>query len=155
MVSLMIKKNVLSKFSNSMRISGFDEAYRFEIIKGALDLYSKCDEETAMSNRVICRNKEQIEAKKKEQLGKFSNTWFLEGTTTNVINVPCTPGGRLASEMSKSLLSYLGPDKGSTDIIESAGKSISGGLAKSDPFGSKSCPFCDSCIIGEGYDCLQ
>ena len=33
------KAEVLSKFSNSMRISGYDAAYRFEVIKGALKIH--------------------------------------------------------------------------------------------------------------------
>ena len=113
------------------------------------------NEEVKEGKRVKYRNKEEIEETKKKRTGKFSNTWFLTGSNTVVLNVPCTPGGALVNKMKEALKTHRGPDGGTTMVVESAGARVSSGLVRNDPFKDKSCPFPKRCMTKEEDDCTN
>ena len=149
------KAKILSKFMFSMKISGYDTKYRLEILKAALNIEEKEEEEILKGTRVRYRTRKEIEEMKSAKPGNSSNTWFLTGTNTTVCNVPCTPGSKLAASMKCNIGSLKAPDKGTTKIVELAGKTISTGLSVPDPFKSNDCPFPKKCQAGCDVDCTQ
>ena len=143
------KNEVMSKFMHTLLISGYDGQYRLSILKAVLDRFDQCEEDIKAGTRTRFRNRNQIMSDKSKKSGKFSNTWFLTGDKTVVLNVPITPGGNLASRMSKAVGDLRGPDKGTTKVVESSGQLITAGLSRGDPFKVKQCPFPDKCFTKE------
>ena len=86
------KTAILSKFMNSLRISGYYAPYRFQILKGLLNRVKQIEDEVKSGSRDRYRSREAILLQKKQSVGNFTNTWFLKGDITNVLKVPCTPG---------------------------------------------------------------
>ena len=95
----------------------------------------------------------EIDNVKSEKGCRYGNTWFLTGTHTVVCNVPCTPGGLLAKQVKNKLEGIKGPDGGTVKIVETAGKSVTSGLTRPDPFRSLECAFRDKCFTNDEQDC--
>ena len=85
------------------------------------------------------RDREGIMATKQEKGGNSAASWFLKGDTRQVLNAPSTPGSKLARQVQSKLKGFVGPDRGVTKVVERAGKRITIGLQKDDPF-----PGCNS-----------
>ena len=147
------RDRVLSEFMAAMKWSGYDATYRLSIITGVLEIKAKQDTEVAAGTRCPNRNKEEIREAKLAKVGNFTNTWFMTGQNTGVLNVPCTPGGTLAANLSKTVGMMCGPDKGTTKVVEVAGDSIMKGLVRPDPFNTNECQFGTKCISDEKTNC--
>ena len=95
----------------------------------------------AKGDRVLYRNRAEIEAAKLGRVGNYSNTWFLRGTDTVTFKVQATPGGNLATMVKKGVRNMKCPDGGTVKIVEMGGLPISSGLAKGVPLATKKCLF--------------
>ena len=56
------KNQILSQYMSTLRISGYDELYRFQILNGILCRIKQIEEDIAQGNRVRYRSKDIIEA---------------------------------------------------------------------------------------------
>ena len=146
---------IMSEFMNAMRVSGYDDYYRLDVLKSVMEISKKQDLEVQEGTRVRNRTRGQIKEAKDKKEGRYANTWFMSGTHTAVLNVPSTPGGKLAAKLSDSLRGQKGPDGGTTKVVESGGSSISRGLTISDPFKSNECPFNIKCCSSSNTDCTS
>ena len=91
----------LNDFSRRMRASGYDEKYRFEIIKSGVEGFEKMVEEEKKGGRPINQRRtwNQDQRQKKKELQK--KNWFAKGGYHVPLFVPHTPGGELAKRMRK------------------------------------------------------
>ena len=96
------------------------------------------------------RDREGIMATKQEKGGNSAASWFLKGDTRQVLNVPSTPGSKLARQVQSKLKGFVGPDRGVTKVVERAGKRITIGLQKDDPFPKQGCMYDEECLMGPG-----
>ena len=112
------KSLILLKYMNTLRISGYDQLYRFQVLKGVLVRQNQIYEEIALGNRVRYRSQSEIEEQKRKNLGNFANTWFLNDEISGILKVPCTPDSKLLSIVRQQSGGSKGPDGGSTKFVE-------------------------------------
>ena len=150
------KAKHLSEFSNTMRISGYSENYRFDILKGAVKRHREMLDLAQKGEITLYRNREEIMVTKKEKGGSSPNTWYLKGNKTTTLTVAATPGGVLKQQMTHALKGVLAPDKGETMVVERGGKPLLSGLKKKDPFSKEGCKYDDrKCIVDNKVDCTS
>ena len=121
-----------------------------DILKGILEREKQIESDIKEGKRIRYRNREEIEAMKSNKSGTSSNTWFLQGSHTSVLNVPSTPGGALASKLRKAIGRHKAPDGGTTKIVESGGSKLTAGMTAAK---STSCPYPDKCSADGQLDC--
>ena len=68
MVSDEDRSMILSKYMNTLRISGYDQVYRFQILKGVLIRQEQMSQEITLGNRVRYRSQKEIEKQKREKI---------------------------------------------------------------------------------------
>ena len=150
-----IKAQHLSKFSNMMKISGYDSSFRFDIINGAIKRHREFLDKAGRGEIKFYRNRSEIKESKLIKGGNSASSWHLKGETTSTMNVAATPGGALKSKISEALRDVKGPDGGKTQIIERGGKPIFAGIEKRDPFQKQGCAYGEQCFVDEGTNCAQ
>ena len=67
------KKDTLSRFMNTLRISGYDNKYRFQLLKGILDRKKQIDTEIQAGTRVRYRSRIQIQSNQIKSLTYLEN----------------------------------------------------------------------------------
>ena len=67
------------KFRNSLRISGYDQKFRYELLQGIQAREAQIEQKINSGDRVRYRCREQILEQKAKSLRKYPNTWFLRG----------------------------------------------------------------------------
>ena len=143
----------MSEFSNTMRISGYSETYRFDILKGAVIKHRQMLEQASEGEITLYRNKEEIKSSKRERGGSSPNTWYLKGNKTTTLTVAATRGGILKQKMTQSLKGVIAPDNGETMVVERGGKPLLSGLKKKDPFSKEGCKYGDrQCLVDNKVD---
>ena len=140
---------------NCMRISGYDQKYRIEMLNGILKLKKENEIKIEKGERYRYRTGAQIKEQKKSKSGGYVDTWYLKEGYTNTLLVQSTIDSELKKLMFKNIGSRIGPDGGRVKIIEKAGKSIMGGLRKSDPYYNGECPYKIKCCAMDGVDCTK
>ena len=136
-----------------MRISGYDESYRYQAIKGILNANKQFVDEVKKGTKLLYRTGAMIREQKATRQGQYSNTWFLKGNVTNTIQIQSTPNSILKDRIQKHLNSITGPDGGQTKVIEKGGKSILAGLNSSKK--SNICPYNNKCMVTKENDCTN
>ena len=89
------RKFILSKFMNSLRISGYDQVYRYHTLRGILNLEQKHEKDNKQGIRIRYRSRIDILIAKQNKIGKFPATWFLRGSNQNTLKVQATPDSNL------------------------------------------------------------
>ena len=145
---------VLGTFLNGMRISGYGQPIRQDILQGILA------RDRALRTGSRYRTRAEIMGQKAARDDKYLNTWFLRGTTTSVLKVQPTPGGLLAQHVRNKIGKLKAPDGGTTKVVEGAGRGIMAGLRQPDPGIKPGCQFggsgaLTSCLIDSKQTCWQ
>ena len=126
-----IKNDCMSRFMNSLRISGYDQKFRYELLKGIQAREAQIEQEINSGNRVRYRSREQILEQKAKSLGKYPNTWFLRGPIQNTLKVPGAPESRIVNTIREKFgKDRLGTEGGATKFVELGGKLTTSGLSK-------------------------
>ena len=147
----------LNDFSNRMRASGYDEKYRFEIIKSGVEGFDKMVEEENNGGRPINQrrtwNKDQRQKKKELQ----KKNWFAKGGYDVPLFVPHTPGGELAKRMRSAEAQNHQGRKIRFKIVEKGGVTLERMLRRSNPWSQENCgrAECFPCQGGEGGTCWR
>ena len=81
----------MSEYINVLRISGYDERYRYTLLKGILERRRQMNEKIEAGTWTRYRSRQQIILQKAKSLGKYANTWFLRGDTMNTLMIQLTP----------------------------------------------------------------
>ena len=122
------KNEVMSKYMNMLRVSGYDEKYRFQMLQCIINRQKEIEREIREGVRIRFRSREQIEEQKSNRLGKHPGTWFLRGAIQNTLKVQGTPGSGLARAMQSTLGNRICAEGGATKIVELGGRQITSGL---------------------------
>ena len=147
---------VMSKFSNSLRISGYDQSYRVSLLEGIFKLHAEQTEAVIDGKRKEFRNREEIVSQKANKLGKHTDTWFLRGKTQNTLKVQATPGSVLVNALQKSQKNPIGAEGGATKFVELGGNLVSHGLSNQVGFtGNKGCFYGQKCLVSKEQDCRK
>ena len=99
---------------NRLRISGYNESYRFQLLSGILNEWKNIQEKIDSGARIEFRSREQILEAKTQKVGKHPSTWFLRGRMQNTYKVQITPKSALVNTMSKVMKKRLGAEGNET-----------------------------------------
>jgi hypothetical protein len=142
----------LSEWGNMLRISGYDELYRYNILIGAITRYEeivKMEIDGSIEN--LYRNRSQVIRDTIKKGGKSAaSTWFMRGNVSCTLNTAPTPNSVLSDKLQVSLKSVVTSDGTKTKVIETGGVPVFLGLRKADPFRKEECMFGDPKCIVEG-----
>ena len=146
-----------SDFCRRMKASGYDQNYRFQVVKSGMMGFDKMLEEERRGGRPVNQLRtwdEDRRQKKKELQGK---NWYKRGGFDVPLFVPHTPRGELARRMKEKEEMN---NQGRTirfKIVEKSGVSLEQKLRKSNPWGGERCgrPNCFQCRTDEGGDCWR
>ena len=152
--SRMERQNELTKFANRMRVSGYNERFRHDMVKGVIERWDRVEQEVREGERVMYRNRKEIKDHKVQSGGRSSSTWFMKGGVSGTVSVPITKNSALKESLTREISSLKGPDDGTTKVIERGGENITAGLSNMNPNRLPGCTFSSSeCIVKEGQVC--
>ena len=126
-----------------MPVSGYKKGFIDQVIRGAVERYRQMVREDELGLNPLYRSRKQILAQKADKSGRSAASWFMKGTVRQVMNLPQTPGSKLAEEVRRQVGTFLGPDKGTTKVVERDGRPVTAGLQKDNPFPRSHCDFED------------
>ena len=143
----------MSRYSDMLRISGYNHQERYNFIKGAIARHNEMLEEVKNGSRSsMFRSRNEILSAREAKGGLSASTWFLGGEVEAVITCQVTPGGKLADMLRKSV--GTAKSGGRRLIQEEGGNPISLGLKQRDPFAPSTCRCGDmNCLARTGQDC--
>jgi hypothetical protein len=146
----------LNDFSQRMRASGYNEEYRFQVIKAGVEGFEKMREVAENGGRPVNRPRsweEDLRRNKKELQGK---NWFRQGGFDVPLFVPHTPRGELARLMKAKEAENNQGRKIRFKIIEKGGVTLEQKLRRSNPWAGGKCgrPDCFPCRGDKGGNCF-
>ena len=105
-----------------LRISGYSQEYRFNIIKGAIDRMKEVRAKVASGEWVSqYRDRPTIVSAKAARGGFSKGTWFLKNETTTTLTCAATPGSMLQERLKATLKAGVQADSGQTMVLEDGG----------------------------------
>ena len=153
-IDILEKNLILSRFMNSLRLSGYNHRFWFHLLDGILKMNNKIENAITNGTRIRFRSRQQIVDMKNQKLGKFAATWFLQGTNQNTLKVQGTPDSLLVNKIQNVLAARICAEGGSTKVVELGGKKITAGLSNPVRFtDNNGCPFYPKCNIDPELDC--
>ena len=133
------QSRILTEFMLKLKRSGYSEKFRENLILKAKAAYKKIVQNDFLGLKPMFRNSEEQETHKKNKLK--NRKWWNKGgkTFSNVLFVPATPGGVLASRMQKRIAELNPSSVNQLKVIEKGGVKLKNILVEKDPFGTKLC----------------
>ena len=121
----------MSKFAQTMLVSGYNDEERFNTIKGAIIRWEEMTEKVKNGEiESLNRSRSQIlETKVNKKV--WPNTWYLKGSIISTLSCVVTPKSKLKTMLSSAINNN--DDKYRVMIIEDGGLPITRGL-KNDNF---------------------
>ena len=147
----------LNRFSERMKASGYDERYRFQIIKSGVEGYEKMKQVEESGGRPINtpRSWEEDLRQKKKHIQKKG--WFRKGGYDVPLFVPHTPRGELAKKMRSKEAENNQGRRIRFKIVEKGGVTLEQKLRRSNPWSGEKCqrPNCFPCKSEKGGNCWR
>ena len=140
-----VRKHI-NKFMMKMQLSGYDQAFRCDVVRSAINAF-----ETMMENeeRGICpihRPKEWHKVERSKLKKRKKKDWYKQGGFDSVIFVPSTPNGEL-----KRMYHHAIRDSGlRIKVVERTGRTLKSELQRSNPFREGNCRRADCFICTSG-----
>ena len=134
-----------------LKRSGYSEKFREKLILKAKAAYKKIVHNDFLGLKPMYRNSEEQNNHRKNK-SKTKKWWNKGGKTySNVLFVPATPGGVLASRMQKRIAELNPSSVNQLKVIEKGGIKLKNILVEKDPFGKNLCqnPRCPVCYETE------
>ena len=80
-------RDIMSEYSNTLRISGYSERFRSNTINGVMERWKTVTKEVEDGKRVLHRSQEQIQEQKSRKDGRTPATWFLKGEFSTTLSL--------------------------------------------------------------------
>ena len=147
----------VEEYSKRMQFSGYQESFREEVVKSALDAYDKMIDKDQQGEEPMYRTRDWKKVERAKARRKKKSEWFkgAEGRNESVIFVPATPG----SELKKRYMETIKKAGVRVAVAEVPGCSVKSKVQKSDPFRSRECGDADKCMVcgngGRGGRCRR
>ena len=146
-----VKARILSEFCNKMKVSGYSEKFRLEIIQSAVRGFEKQCENADRGIKPLHRSRE-FQAEERWKKKKLTKTiWYRPDHAAGF--VPATPGGQLAKRIQDIVTKEASRLNLSAKIVESGGVSIKQQLVRTDLTGCfyTDCYLCESGTKGGSH----
>ena len=147
----------LNNFCSRMKASGYNQQYRFQVLKSGMEGYDKMLETERRGGRPVNRLRSWGEDERQKKKELQSKTWYRAGGFDVPLFVPHTPHGELARRMKeKEVLNNQGRNI-RFKIIEKSGVTLEQKLRRSNPWSGERCgrQNCFQCKTDEGGDCWR
>ena len=156
-----VQKKYLDKFMLKLKMSGYDQKFRMEILDSALKAFEKMKTDDEMGIKPMYRSRdwnfeERTRNKSMKKLGWW-NSKHSKIKYTSVLFVTPTPGGILVKDLKQREEEINKNSDERVKIVEKGGMKIKDMLETKNPFknkGSKcvqpTCPLCTSSQFVEG-----
>ena len=139
------RKEHLSFFMARMQASGYDHAFRLEVLKSALNANDEMknmeDEGKQMHRERTWKRKER-----RKERDERKRNWYKTGNFESVLFIPATPD----SELRNKLQEEMNKKDAKIKIIEKSGTKIVRLLQRNDPFKKKICSDANNCLVCSG-----
>ena len=139
----------LNDFTKKMQYSGYDQAFRYNVAKSAVNAYQTMMENDMNDVRPIYRPKSWHKEERIEHKERKRKEWYKQGGFDTVLFAPSTPGSKLKhmyeNEIRKSGIRMK--------VVERTGRTLKSQLQTSYPFKQGGCerPNCFICTTtGKG-----
>ena len=148
-----VKSEILSEFSHKMKLSGYREKFRLEVIQAAVRGYRRQCVQADKGGTPLHRPRsyQREERQRKRLLSR--TTWFRPADVVGFI--PMSDGGKLAKQIQEVVTEELGRLEISAKIVETAGRSLRSQISKLDMtgcfYGEKLCWLCQSGEAGASH----
>ena len=148
----------LDNLSQRMRMSGYDESYRYQVIKSGVEGFDKMVTESEKDGgRPInsARTWEEDLRLKNKYFKK--KRWYRKGGYDVPLFVPQTPRGELAKRMKEKEAQNNQGRKIRFRIVEKGGITLEQKLRRSNPWSKEKCgrPKCFPCKTDDGGNCWR
>jgi hypothetical protein len=132
----------VNKLLIKMQFSGYEQRFRYEVTKSAINAYQTMMENEEQGIRPIQRPKDWNKKERMERKEQKKRNWYKEGGFDSVLFVPTTPNGKLRKmyhhEIQQSGLRIK--------VVERTGRTLKSELQRSNPFKTGNCGRTD-CFI--------
>ena len=132
----------LSNFTRKMQYSGYEQAFRYDVAKSAINAYQTMMENEENGVRPIHRPKNWQRAERAEEKERKKRDWYKQGGFDSVLFVPSTPKGKLKHMYEKEIKKSGIRIK----VVERTGRTLKSQLQTSNPFKEGGCRRMD-CFI--------
>ena len=138
----------LNKFMRKMQYSGYDQAFRHDVAKSAINAYTTMKENEARDIRPMHRPKDWHKAERIRHKEKKRKDWYRQGGFDSVLFVPTTQKGKL-KRMYENVIQKSGIR---IKVVERTGRTLKSQLQTSNPFAQRNCGRlnCFVCTTGKG-----
>ena len=129
----------LNNLSRRLRLSGYDEAYRYQVIKSGVEGFEKMLSQAEQGGRPI--NSPRTWEEDLRQKNKYfkKKRWFRKGGYDVPLFVPHTPRGELAKRMKAKEAENNQGRKIRFRIVEKGGITLEQKLRRSNPWAKEKC----------------
>ena len=135
----------LSFYMARLQSSGYDHAFRLDILKSALNAYEK-KKEAEKEGEKMHRERTWNRKERKKQKEQRKRNWFKNGENDSVLFIPATPDSELKNKIQEEIRRQNGRIK----VIEKSGTKIVRLLQRNDPFKKKECTDALNCLVCSG-----
>ena len=144
------KKNMMNRFMENLRLSGYTERQRLEILKGGYKTYDRLKEKELKGERPFYRPSTFKRNERKKSKEKKKNDWFkTDENIKSVIFVEATPDSELIRKLKETENKHKIDDENRIKFVEKCGTKIMNLVSIADPF-RKNCPPEKDCLPCRG-----
>jgi hypothetical protein len=129
-----------------MQYTGYDQQFRFEVVKSALKAYRKILEMDREGLRPLYRPKGWRREERDERKKEKRVNWYRKGIYSSVMFIPATPNSALKGLMEKDI-----KESGlKIKVVEKVDQNVKGVIQRSNPFKKKRCEREDCLVCATG-----
>ena len=133
------KAAMLTEMSTRMKMSGYCEKFREEVIASGVNGFEKMVQVQEAGGRPVNRPRSWEQETRRKKKTEKSITWHKNGGFDVPLFIPCTPGGELAKKIKGVEEKKSGNRTVRFKVIETGGIAMKSLLQKSDPWAGGKC----------------
>ena len=125
----------MNKLMMKIQYSGYDQKFRYEVAKSAINAFETMRRNEEMDIRPIHRPKDWHRLERIEEKERKVRSWYKTGGFDSVLFVPATPNGNL-----KRMYEHTIQGSGlRIKVVERSGRTLKSKLQRSNPFRNGGC----------------
>ena len=125
----------LDNFMMKMQYSGYNQIFRYEVAKSAINAFETMMENEELNIRPIHRPKNWNREERNKQKEEKKRSWYKRGGFDSVLFVPTTPSGKLKKLYENAIRTSGIRMK----VVERTGRTLKSQLQTSNPFRKNNC----------------
>ena len=130
-----VVRSHLNNFMMKMQYSGYDQRFRHDVARSAINAYEKIRDNEEQDIRPMHRPKGWCKAERLEAKERRKRSWYRRGGFDSVLFVPSTKDGKL-----KQMYQHAIRKSGfRMKVVERSGRTLKSQLQTSNPFGGGGC----------------